>query len=290
MQTIINSVSKLADALLEDIATLIGEEASYRDLNADSRSVVFIGQSHVFPELPSDKKQLQSKLLSDCKHFFAICSVLLQGQTVNASKILSQNRKNILHVIGQNECTWYKNTITALDSVKKGLRIILNEFQNVYTPKTDSFILVPDTNALIYNPILQSWAFEEIAKFEIVLVPTILSELDALKAKHPNSVVREKCKDIIRKIKEYRRRGILNDGINILAGRIRLRSFAVEPNFKASLPWLDPTSQDDRMLASFIEVMRNYIQSHVILVTGDINLQNKAEFAKLPFIEPPEFT
>jgi hypothetical protein len=54
-----------------------------------------------------------------------------------------------------------------------------------------------------------------------------------------------------------------------------------------TLPWLDPTNDDDRLLASFLEVMRRFLHSPVILVTRDINLQNKAELAQVCFLEPP---
>ena len=34
--------------------------------------------------------------------------------------------------------------------------------------------------------------------------------------------------------------------------------------------------------------MREHVRTAVILVTRDINLQNKAEYAGLPFVEPPD--
>jgi len=54
-----------------------------------------------------------------------------------------------------------------------------------------------------------------------------------------------------------------------------------------SLSWLDPTNRDDQFVASTIEVIRQYPRSAVTIVTGDINLQNKAELARLPFVEAP---
>jgi predicted ribonuclease YlaK len=57
---------------------------------------------------------------------------------------------------------------------------------------------------------------------------------------------------------------------------------------EASLPWLDPSSKDDRFIASIIEVMRGRSRSPVVAVTRDINVQNKASFARLPIVEPPE--
>jgi predicted ribonuclease YlaK len=55
-----------------------------------------------------------------------------------------------------------------------------------------------------------------------------------------------------------------------------------------SLPWLDAGNRDDRFIASVIEVMRAHPRSAVVIVTRDVNLQNKAEFASLPFVEPPD--
>ncbi len=62
----------------------------------------------------------------------------------------------------------------------------------------------------------------------------------------------------------------------------------MEPNFSKTLSWLDSSNNDDRILASYIEVMKIYLNSPIVIVTNDINMQNKAEFAGLPFVEPPE--
>ena len=65
-----------------------------------------------------------------------------------------------------------------------------------------------------------------------------------------------------------------------------LRSIAPEPDMRNSLPWLDP-NKDDRVLASILEVMRSHPRSPVILVTRDINMQNKAAHAAIPYVDPP---
>lgn len=44
----------------------------------------------------------------------------------------------------------------------------------------------------------------------------------------------------------------------------------------------------DRLIASMLEVMRLFLHSPVLLVTRDINAQNKADYAGISFIEPPE--
>jgi hypothetical protein len=83
---------------------------------------------------------------------------------------------------------------------------------------------VPDTNALIFNPDIEKWEFDDMRQFTVVLTPPVLSELDTLKIKSPGvETVREKSVKVINKIKEYRRRaanasGKLTDGIVLVTG------------------------------------------------------------------------
>ena len=53
-----------------------------------------------------------------------------------------------------------------------------------------------------------------------------------------------------------------------------------------TISWLDPGSQDDRIIASVLFLQTRHPNSSVVLITGDINLQNKADAA---FIEVEEF-
>ena len=48
-----------------------------------------------------------------------------------------------------------------------------------------------------------------------------------------------------------------------------------------SLSWLDADNADDRIIASVLHIQASSPSAHVILVTGDINLQNKADAAMI---------
>jgi hypothetical protein len=63
---------------------------------------------------------------------------------------------------------------------------------------------------------------------------------------------------------------------------------AVEPDFDNTLPWLVAGVPDDRLIASVVEIMRDHPHSPVTVVTRDINVQNKARFARIPYAEPPD--
>jgi hypothetical protein len=75
----------------------------------------------------------------------------------------------------------------------------------------------------------------------------------------------------------------------LVKGVSSISATAVEPAMKTAASWLDPSSPDDRFLASAIEIMRANTRAPFVVVTRDINLQNKLKFARLPFLEPSAF-
>src|SRR5690606_33267856 len=114
----------------------------------------------------------------------------------------------------------------------------------------------------------------------IVLLPTVLSELDYLKVDGKKTEeVRQKAKKLSNMIKEYMRRGDLEDGVVILKSKVAIKSIAFEPDFKNTLSWLCSDNNDDRIIASFLEVIKQNSRSEVFLVTADVNLMNKLNYA-----------
>jgi len=92
---------------------------------------------------------------------------------------------------------------------------------------------------------------------------------------------------VVKRIKGWRNQGNLSQGVTV-DKTITLMAVANEPNFENALSWLDKDNDDDKLLASALEFQRKYLSSMVILVTSDINLQNKAELANFPYLETPD--
>jgi predicted ribonuclease YlaK len=200
---------------------------------------------------------------------------------------LAEADEIILNLIQQKH-TWCKDVHEAYENASKALQEELDLLNRLYNISLDFAILIPDTNALLYNPNIETWSFPETSKLLLILLPTVLSELDNLKVNHRNEDVRKKSESLIKRIKEYRRRGNLLSGITIVKDKIKIQALAIEPDMQNSLPWLDLNNSDDRIIAAIIEVMRLYPKSMVAVVSRDINFQNKADFARIPFVEPPE--
>jgi len=114
----------------------------------------------------------------------------------------------------------------------------------------------------------------------------VLKELDGLKILHRNPGVRDKAKKMITRIKGWRNQESLLEGAKV-DRTITVMTIAKEPKMESSLSWLDKDIADDRLIASILEVMTVYLSDRIILVTSDINLQNKADTAFIEYKEPP---
>lgn len=153
-------------------------------------------------------------------------------------------------------------------------------------------LLIPDTNALLDQP--NPSAYRAVAgrdDFTIVLLPTVLGEIDDLKRSHRAPEIREAAKKADRWCKGWRaqarqRGGTLLDGV-LVDGSITVRAQSVEPDMESTLCWLDPSVPDDRVLAGVLAIEAEHPAARVILVTGDMNMMNKADAAMVETAETP---
>ena len=285
VKTVIEILKQDCDQLKKLFEELISKYSEiYRWNEPDS----FIISTHLYSwkDLPIEGKQLQSRIFKEYLHFAERSRLLLLNQPPDSIASFDESKNEVIAIINQ-ENTYLSSQEEALNEVYKNLDNQIKLLDNIYDQSSGKILYVPDTNALLANPRIEQWRFADVSEFEIILTPTVLSELDKLKIAHRMESVRKKTEGLIRQIKGYRGRGKLNDGIPLVNRISTLKSIAVEPNFNKTLSWLDPSNDDDRILASFIEVMKIYPNSPVIIVTNDINMQNKAEFAGIPFVEPP---
>jgi hypothetical protein len=142
-------------------------------------------------------------------------------------------------------------------------------------------LLVPDTNALLYQPAIERWEPEN-GPWTAVIVPQVVRELDQLKmGERP---VAEAAATFIRQLKEYGGRGDTFSGVPLARGN-QLREVAVDADMTNTLSWLRADHADDRLLASVLELKWRDLTADVVLVTRDRNLQNKVRLARVSFLD-----
>ena len=237
-----------------------------------------------------NQKYLQLKLLRSYSSWFEQFQMLFHESPEEIQRQIGETDNNIRGWLEKKD-DWNVPPPTineAKQIFRKELQVfyvLLQIFQ--HTDKAE-IILVPDTNALIICPDIASYAAAiGQADYTVVILPTVLSELDKLKIVHRNDDFRKKVQSIITRLKGLRRQGNMHEGVKVNKV-ITVKMIAHEPDFKKTLSWLDPTNKDDCIIAATLEVQREEPSSIVVLVTNDINHQNKAEMANLPFIEPPD--
>lgn len=286
MKPLTDLLAEDAAGIKHDIARLMEHSTLHRRRDCDTIVHIDPNGNGLWGELPLEARTHQSKILEDYRRYHEMIRILTRGISKGSLRELAQAHALVIQHVEQHLATWSKSVADAQSKTLRAIDEMQGLLDHLYSTGGESLV-IPDTNALILGAPLEKWLFDWCEAFTIVLTPTVLAELDELKIVHRNPEVRTKAERIIRQIKEYDRRGDLRDGVPIVKGRISARSIAVEPKMDESLPWLDATDNDDRLLASTIEIIRQNVRSVVVLVTGDINLQNKARHARLPVLEPP---
>jgi hypothetical protein len=259
-----------------------------RDINADPSGMLFItGTPYYWSDLPAEVHAHQARALADYRRFSDTLSVLLREIPDDRLAKFREDTSRVIRFICR-EASSYATPRRTLDETVQALRRQVELLDGLYSASTTT-MLVPDTNAWYWNTALDTWRLPWASgAFVVVLTPTVLKEIDLHKTDERRSSRREKAERFARQVGEYRRRGPLLQGSTLAAGISTVMAIPVEPKMSDSLPWLDAASPDDRLLASVIEVMRLNPHASVIVVTRDINFQNKLEFARVPFVSPED--
>lgn len=293
MNTVLENLRTEATRLQRLLGELLAHSAirKWHDPNTDA--FVFVGGHFAWEGLDETGRQIQARTLEEYRRFYSVLTALLREQPEDTLTKLEETNTTIIELIEQNTHLYTADPKSHFDGALEAIESQSALLDRLHGQGDGKPVFVPDTNALIFNPVIEKWTFDGAPQFTLLLTPPVLAELDSLKINHRVEAVRDKSETIIRQIKEYRRRaasggGRLTDGVVLVTGVSDIVAIATEPKMEASLPWLDATNKDDQILAAVLEVMRMRPRSPVLLVTRDINLQNKAEFANMPFVEPPD--
>lgn len=288
-ETMLDLLRIRAERISEEGARLLKDFSGMNPANRPGDSVVIISPSgdYFWDDLPPGGRQIQARLLPEIDRFSELVRAVIRNLPDGVQQDFARTLEEIRRAIDQNGTTWWKTKDEAVEGSRKLIDEIVTTLEGYCGGPILEVLSISDTNALIRNPDVEHWQFDGVGHFTLILVPAVLSELDKHKINHRNQEVRDKASTLIRKIKEYRRRGSLQDGVTVVRDQISLRAIAIEPNMAKSLSWFDSGNADDRFLATTLEIIRANLSAITFVVTSDINMQNKAEMAGIPFHEVP---
>lgn len=256
--------------------------------NDPDSGVVFIIPPYEWGDTNEQQKILQMQLVKNFADWMEHFRLLFGNGSQEISQQIEETQKFITSWIEKEDSWDIPSTIHEAKSVfLEKVQVIYKLLNLLETNGKKEIIVVPDTNSLIAVPDPSQYAsVTGQSKYTMIIVPTVLGELDQLKVIHREPDFREKVNSVIKRIKGLRTQGSLLKGV-IVNRTVTVRMIATEPDFTNTLSWLNDDNKDDRIIASALEIQRANPSSVVVLSTSDINLQNKAEMAGLPFAETP---
>ncbi len=256
--------------------------------NDPDSGIVIIGRpSYSWKSLPDEHRAAQARAMERYRCWY---EVFQRSHSMHASDVQREIEDRNKYVIAAIELDTSWQTEPTIDENQAYLSKELDFFRRLLCSQgpEPELILVPDTNAMLKSAKPNDYASTIDSKsFTFAIVPTVLAELDELKRSRRDQALGEKAAKAIRILKGLRAQGSVLDGV-IVAKTIQVRMIPTEPRFQGLPSWLDPGNQDDRIIGSVLEIQFKSPSATVVLVTDDVNLQNKAEMAFLPSAEPPD--
>jgi hypothetical protein len=286
MKTFVENLTAELDNIKQTMYELLDNSRIKIWRNDPLSSCVIIAPTQYWDEPTEIEQTFQIKLKKIYGRWIETFKLFTENSPEASKRRIEQADKFVINWIEKNSDWCIPNTIKEAKTKFENEISFFYDTLKLYSNSGEKeIIIVPDTNALIQEPDPKSYKkLVSSEKLTIVFLPTVLSELDELKIKSSNQDFQKKVKSVIRRLKGYRKQGNLIDGVTV-EKTIRLRMIASEPNFNKALSWLDNENNDDRIIASVLEIQRNNPSSVVCIVTSDINLQNKTEMAKLSYID-----
>lgn len=285
-----SSTVRILETRSEEMTDLIErfcEESNlYNWTESGGPALLVSSNPYAFSELSPEGYLLQARLNVEFRKFALLCQSIVSVGLQGDIDFMAAYIKTVKSLIEHNR-TSHSSVESVCYSAVESVGMMIELLLKLHDDFPGETVVVPDTNALIGNPAIVDWSFEKFEKFRVVILPTVISEIDHLKIAHEKEAVRKKAQSLIRRFKDYRNRGKLTEGVILRKGVSTLQAIAIEPNMEEALPWLDPSNADDRILAGVLEVAKMRPHSNVVLITADLNMQNKAELAELPYLEPP---
>jgi hypothetical protein len=206
---------------LESIETslmeLLDASTITRVHHPDGGGFVFIAPPHVWGPMEDADRRLQMNIKNRYTTIFEHVHLLFDNAPEDMRRQLDQADKLVSAVIERKYDSYIQSTIAQMKAVvAESFRVYYDLIALKEGGAAGEMIVVPDTNAIIAVPDVPRYA-EVVGRsdYTVLLVPTVLHELDQLKVVHRDREFRDKVESVIRRIKGWRGQGRLSDGVTV---------------------------------------------------------------------------
>lgn len=152
METVSDLVTGRGTELLSLLQALLRDHSELYLWNSGDSGIFHTSGNHGYRDLSAEGKQLQSRLFEEYTAFADLVGVLLREQPAKARKSHDKHRKTVLAAIEQSGFPWHRSMDEEWDFASKALRAQIDSIENLYSaPAEGDVVVVPDTNALLWN-------------------------------------------------------------------------------------------------------------------------------------------
>ncbi len=279
-----STVSRLRSdlkSLTQRLGALV-QELPIKRLDRYGGGVVIVAPEYYWDEPSAEQLNTQLAIKRDYEEWFEVFRSVFSKATDDLNRRIREADQRLrMWIELRSNWSLQSDPLSNKDSLRDDAEHFMDILAIIEASGPMPPVLIPDTNAIVGNP--DPTRYRSIAgddSFIFLLLPTVLAELDELKNTHRNPDFREKAKKAITRVKGWRNQGTLRNGV-VVDGTITIKAIAIEPDMQDTLSWLDKENCDDRIIASVLEVQSSYPNARVVLVTGDVNLSNKADLGRI---------
>ena len=268
-------------SLTQRLGALV-QELPIKQLDRTGGGVVILAPKYYWGKLSAEQLNTQLAIKRDYEEWFEVFrSVFAEATEALKRRIGKADQRLRMWIELRSNWSLQSDPPSNMDRLRDDAEQFMEILAIIEASGPMPPVLIPDTNAIVGNPDpTQYRTLVCDGSFIFLLLPTVLAELDELKNTHRNPDFREKVNKVIKRIKGWRNQGTLRKGVTV-DGTITVKAVAIEPDMQDTLTWLDKENRDDRIIASVLEVQSSYPNARVVLVTGDVNLSNKADLARI---------
>lgn len=260
-----------------------------KDVNENS-PIFYISTSgnRLWEDLKPDGKVFRNFLYKEFNRILELWDYLIEPFPDDLINNYKEYKKEISDSILQTDTTWSRNTQEAFLNCERALVGIYDLFLLSVNAKAKNDLYVLDTSALIHNPDIEDWKFDQVEKFTLVVPITVIQELDSYEMSNKNDIVKTKAKKILNKIRNLSLRGKLSDGVNVRDNKIFFQTLPFEVSIPKVFSLMNTSNNDDKIFSTFLYTIRENVNSTVTLITRDTGLFVKANHYGLPSEQPPD--
>ena len=171
-----------ADLIIEWLTALALEHGELHNSSLPPNPYVGIidVRPYRWPVLTVAGQRLQSLLRKEYSRFVALLTVVLRDQSPSLTEDF-EHYVGVVRDVIDREASSESTAGAVLTAAKRAVQALVESLDGLHSDH-EQLILVPDTNALYWNPALEKWRHSGGVPFLIALTPTVLRELDGHKA------------------------------------------------------------------------------------------------------------